>query len=171
MDRHWQQAEEGLVPLCLVAASKSGEASPRHRRTLDNPLVQMDVKQSHSVDGHGASPRQRQIKGKPTVQTRGIPTAQKDVGHAHDTDGCRASPWRKQMLGIPAAGRQAQGRRVSRARVSHRTARLRQGVAAPKARLGRLPAPRLPRHTAAACCQCGACESAVMDHYNSHATI
>lgn len=89
--------------MCLVAASKSGEASPRHRRTLDNPLVQMDVKQSHSVDGHGASPWQRQIRGKPTVQTRGILRALTDTGHPHGAEGCGTCPRHRRMQGIPMA--------------------------------------------------------------------
>ena len=129
--RRRQQAEEGLIPLCSVAASKSGEASPWHRWTLGNPMVQMDADQSYGADGCGASLWQGRTRGKPTAQvdmrhphgtdghgapprhrqTQGVPMAQLDVGHPpghhHDMDGCRASPRRKQMWGILTVGMDA----------------------------------------------------------------
>lgn len=93
MDRHWQLAEEGLVPLCLVAASRLDEAPPWHRRTLGNLTAQMDMEQSHGADGCVASPRQGQMRGKPTAQV--------DTRSLHGTEGQGPPPWHRQMWASP----------------------------------------------------------------------
>lgn len=173
----------GIIPRRGWTRSKTRGADgrgviPWRGWTWGNPVALMDAGHPHGKDGRRANPQRRRTRGirvalmdtaHPRGADVGTPMAQLDAGYPRGAGGCGTSPPHSWMRDIPRTRMDAQvARRVPRTAHHQITAGT---PAASRHGWAARPRRRSPCHTGAARCQRGACESAVMDRYNSRTTV